>query len=40
MVPRYDIVPIPEHLRTHVVPGSVQIVPLGDRAEHVRLPRQ
>jgi alpha-beta hydrolase superfamily lysophospholipase len=25
MVPRYDIVPIPEHLRTHVVPGSVQM---------------
>ena len=25
MVPRYDIVPIPEHLRTHVVPGSVQV---------------
>src|SRR5207253_2081847 len=24
MVPRYDIVPIPEHLRTHVVAGSVQ----------------
>src|SRR5882724_4604400 len=27
MVPRYDIVPIPEHLRTHVVPGSVQTFP-------------
>src|SRR5262249_782180 len=27
MVPRYDIVPIPEHLRTHVVPGSVQSFP-------------
>jgi pimeloyl-ACP methyl ester carboxylesterase len=27
MVPRYDIVPIPEHLRTHVVPGSVQMFP-------------
>jgi alpha-beta hydrolase superfamily lysophospholipase len=25
MVPRYDIVPIPEHLRTHVVPGSIQM---------------
>jgi alpha-beta hydrolase superfamily lysophospholipase len=25
MVPRYDIVPIPTHLRTHVVPGSVQM---------------
>jgi uncharacterized protein len=27
MVSRYDIVPIPEHLRTHVVPGSVQMFP-------------
>jgi pimeloyl-ACP methyl ester carboxylesterase len=27
MVPRYDIVPIPEHLRTHVVPGSIQTFP-------------
>ena len=27
MVPRYDIVPIPEHLRTHVVPGSIQMFP-------------
>jgi uncharacterized protein len=27
MVPRFDIVPIPEHLRTHVVPGSVQMFP-------------
>jgi dipeptidyl aminopeptidase/acylaminoacyl peptidase len=27
MVPRYDIVPIPEHLRTHVAPGSVQMFP-------------
>src|SRR5580704_6996143 len=26
-VPRYDIVPIPEHLRTHVVPGSIQMFP-------------
>src|SRR5262245_30899364 len=25
IVPRYDIVPIPAHLRTHVVPGSVQM---------------
>ena len=25
MVPRYDIVPIPQHLRGHVVPGSVQM---------------
>ena len=25
MVPRYDIVPIPEHLRTHVLPGSIQM---------------
>jgi pimeloyl-ACP methyl ester carboxylesterase len=27
MVPRYDIVPIPEHLRGHVVPGSIQEFP-------------
>jgi pimeloyl-ACP methyl ester carboxylesterase len=27
MVPRYDIVPIPEHLRAHVVPGSIQMFP-------------
>jgi uncharacterized protein len=27
MVPRYDIVPIPAHLRTHVVPGSVDMFP-------------
>jgi uncharacterized protein len=25
IVPRYDIVPIPEHLRTHVLPGSIQM---------------
>jgi pimeloyl-ACP methyl ester carboxylesterase len=25
MVPRYDIVPIPEHLRAHVLPGSIQM---------------
>ncbi len=25
MVPRYDIVPIPPHLRGHVVPGSIQM---------------
>jgi pimeloyl-ACP methyl ester carboxylesterase len=25
MVQRYDIVPIPEHLRTHVLPGSIQM---------------
>jgi uncharacterized protein len=25
MVPRYDIVPIPEHLRGHVLPGSIQM---------------
>jgi pimeloyl-ACP methyl ester carboxylesterase len=25
MVPRYDIVPIPERLRTHVLPGSIQM---------------
>jgi pimeloyl-ACP methyl ester carboxylesterase len=27
MVPRYDIVPIPEHLRTHVVSGSIEMFP-------------
>jgi len=27
MVPRYDIVPIPEQMRTHVVPGSIQMFP-------------
>lgn len=27
MVPRYDIVPIPEHLRGHLAPGSVQMFP-------------
>jgi pimeloyl-ACP methyl ester carboxylesterase len=27
MVPRYDIVPIPPHMRTHVVPGSIQMFP-------------
>jgi pimeloyl-ACP methyl ester carboxylesterase len=27
MVPRYDIVPIPQHLRTHVVDRSVQMFP-------------
>jgi pimeloyl-ACP methyl ester carboxylesterase len=27
MVPRYDIVPMPEHMRTHVVPGSIQMFP-------------
>lgn len=27
MVPRYDIVPIPEHLRGHVVAGSIQMFP-------------
>jgi pimeloyl-ACP methyl ester carboxylesterase len=27
MVPRYDIVPIPEALRGHVVPGSIQMFP-------------
>lgn len=27
MVPRYDIVPIPPELRTHVVPGSIQSFP-------------
>lgn len=27
MVPRYDIVPIPEHLRENVAPGSIQEFP-------------
>jgi len=27
MVPRYDIVPIPEHLRGHLAPGSIQEFP-------------
>jgi pimeloyl-ACP methyl ester carboxylesterase len=27
MVPRYDIVPIPEHMRSHLVPGSIQMFP-------------
>jgi pimeloyl-ACP methyl ester carboxylesterase len=27
MVPRYDIVPIPDHMRGHVVPGSIQMFP-------------
>jgi fermentation-respiration switch protein FrsA (DUF1100 family) len=27
MVPRYDIVPIPEHLRSHLAEGSVQMFP-------------
>jgi alpha-beta hydrolase superfamily lysophospholipase len=27
MVPRYDIVPIPPHLRGHVVPGSIDVFP-------------
>jgi pimeloyl-ACP methyl ester carboxylesterase len=27
MVPRYEIVPIPDHMRTHVVPGSIQMFP-------------
>src|SRR5260370_121691 len=27
MVPRYDIVPIPEHMRGHVAPGSIQMFP-------------
>jgi uncharacterized protein len=27
MVPRYDIVPIPEHMRTHLVSGSIQMFP-------------
>src|SRR3984957_3196719 len=27
MVPRYDIVPIPEGMRAHVVPGSIQMFP-------------
>jgi hypothetical protein len=28
MVPRYNIVPIPEHMRGHVVPGSIQMFPV------------
>ena len=28
MVPRYDIVPIPEHLRTNLAPGSVMMFPV------------
>jgi pimeloyl-ACP methyl ester carboxylesterase len=27
MVPRYEIVPIPPHMRGHVVPGSIQMFP-------------
>src|ERR1700731_1031791 len=27
MGPRYDIVPIPPHMRAHVVPGSIQMFP-------------
>ena len=27
MVPRYDIVPMPEHLRTNLAPGSVMMFP-------------
>jgi pimeloyl-ACP methyl ester carboxylesterase len=27
MVPRYDIVPVPQHLRTHVIAGSVEMFP-------------
>jgi uncharacterized protein len=27
MVPRYEIVPIPDHMRAHVVPGSIQMFP-------------
>jgi pimeloyl-ACP methyl ester carboxylesterase len=27
MVPRYEIVPIPQHMRGHVVPGSIQMFP-------------
>jgi alpha-beta hydrolase superfamily lysophospholipase len=27
MVPRYDIVPIPDPMRGHVVPGSIQMFP-------------
>ena len=40
MVPRYDIVPIPEHLRGHVVAGLGADVPGRDGAEHVRFPRR
>ena len=40
MVPRYDIVPIPEHLRNPRGAGLGADVPVRNGAEHVRLPRQ
>ena len=40
MVPRYDIVPIPRTPAHSCGAGLGAIVPLGNRAEHVRLPRQ
>ena len=40
MVPRYDIVPIPEHLRGHLAQNSISDVHRRDRAEHVRFPRR
>ena len=35
MVDRHEIVPVPEHLRTNLAPGSVQAVSGRDRPEHV-----
>ncbi len=40
MVPRYDIVPIPQHLRGHLAQQLDPGVHRRDRAEHVRLPRR
>ncbi len=35
MVPRYEIVPIPPHLRGNLAKNSIEFVSGGDRAEHV-----
>jgi alpha/beta superfamily hydrolase len=43
MVPRYDIVPIPPHLRNNLASNSIQSFPAEtaqNRAEHVRFPRR
>ena len=40
MVPRYDIVPIPPHLRGHLAAGSIEMFTGRDRAEHVRFSRR
>ena len=40
MVPRYDIVPIPEHLRGNLAQQLDPDVHRRDRAEHVRFPRR